>query len=352
MKRRFLECAVLLGIMMSVMFLAQTQEGVSHVLKLPPHPNTGIVSADPNHTDSDHLPCDVGPDWDPDKDPDPRAFSDCGVGPNNSKGHKTSWALHYYGGKLAGNESMYPVNPNNRNDKSQWQCQMRFYLKVDVSVSANSTTCSASVTPSISPLPAVPVDETPTYNGKANVDLLISGVCYHDDVGHHGFGWFNPTCGRCWNFGSPLGIVGGHCEWEYREKKELNIHGPDGEGAWIGVDVLSSSDSYTRSLTAGVDYEVTEGLNLNVNYSESKTSEVSGHKGIIYGIDVSIGGVEFFDIIRKGNAVIEKQTKTATASGRVQDASAQEIKAEYDGVDLHRCPPYDCRSGKCPPRMP
>ena len=30
MKRRFVECAVLLGIVMSVMFLAQTQDGLGH----------------------------------------------------------------------------------------------------------------------------------------------------------------------------------------------------------------------------------------------------------------------------------------------------------------------------------
>ena len=30
MKRRFVECAVLLGIVMSVMFLAKTQDGIGH----------------------------------------------------------------------------------------------------------------------------------------------------------------------------------------------------------------------------------------------------------------------------------------------------------------------------------
>ena len=345
MKRRFVECAVLLGIVMSVMFLTRTQEGIGHVVYLPPHPDTGIVSPDTNHGDSNHPPCGVDEDWE-EGDLDPREFSDCGLG--NSKGHKTSWALHAYGGKLAGNEDMHP--------DGEWQCQMTFYLKVDVTVSVNNTTASASVMPSISTMPAVPVDETPTYDGNAKVALLISGVCYHTDVGHHGFGWWNPTCGRCVAAGSIAGLIGGHCELDYRKKKELNVHGPDGQGTWIGVDVRPSNESHSKSLTAGIDFKASENLSLNLSYSTSTTSEISDHVGLIYGIDVEIGGSEsIFWNSHLGNAVIEKQSKTATASGRIEGASAYGITAEYDGVDNHDCPGNyygGCRAGKCPPLMP
>ena len=341
MKRKIVECAVLLGVIMSVVFLAQTQEGVSHELLLPPHPDTGVVAPDPNHNDSKHPPCGVDEDWDPDNDPDPREFSDCGLGTGNSKGSKTSWALHYYGGKLSGTENMHP--------DGSWQCQMRYRLKVDVSVSADCTHCSASVTPSISPLPAVPVNEEPTFDGGAKVHLLISGVCFHDDAVHHFLGQWNPFCNRCW-WGANL-FTGAHCEWESRSKKELKIYGDDEEGVWIGIDVRPRTVSHTRSLSAGADFKATDNLNINVGYSTSTTSEDSGHVGLIYGIDVSIGGWELYNP-RKGNAVIEKQDKSADVStAYVEGASAQGIKAEYDGVDLHKCPPYDCPSGKCPPRM-
>ncbi len=47
MKRRFFECAILLGVVMSVMFLAQTPDGIGHNRE---DPNTGAPHKPPGHT--------------------------------------------------------------------------------------------------------------------------------------------------------------------------------------------------------------------------------------------------------------------------------------------------------------
>ncbi len=351
MKRQFVECAVLLGIVMSVMFLAQTQDVVSHTDYEKNEDGTlkrdalGRPIVDVTHNDRSHPSCDC-PEDDVDCKPDPRDFSDCGVGQNNSKGYKTSWALHAYGGKLSGTEAM----------RQGMQCQMRYFLRVDASVSAGNTSCSATVFPSIFPMPTVPVtgEEPPTFSGKAKVDLVISGTCYHKWHGHHGFFLGALLCNRC-----AAGHNGGHCELDYEKGGELHIKGPDDEGAWIGIDVLPSTESHTRSLTAGVDYSLSAGISASIDYSTSKTTEISGHAGLVYGIGqeitVNATQLETYHRVFYGNPVPAKMTKTATVStGKIEDVSLEGITATYDGTDSHRCPGGHASGecGQCPPRMP
>ena len=168
MKRRFFECAILLGVVMSVMFLAQTPDGIGHNRE---DPNTGAPHKPPGHThnpaakvDSKGKPVSTGG-----QDPRGKHYSgNDGIGTENA----SAWGIRYYPG-------LYNHSANGPNSDTQ-----NVY---SVSVTANASTgerhARVTVTPGVDQIEYLDLtqypDERATWQGVATGTVTFSPVNYH-----------------------------------------------------------------------------------------------------------------------------------------------------------------------------
>ena len=310
MKRRFVECAVLLGIVMSVMLLAQTQDVIGHD-KAPGH--TGSHTHDPSiRVDWNGYPAQSGGE-------DPRGnLYVGGSGWLWSQGCASSWGMRYYGGN-------YTTNVNDRSKEKQ----NVYSLRIDTAASANGYTCSGSVSPSISGLDFYP-ESTGNWQGVGSISLSFDCISYH--IPRYTWGW-----GRRYS----------HCEEIEVEESACD---PDPYTHVISVHVNTANIVVKRStsLTIGVSGTFVNASGNITNGSEVTFNDVLYARG--FGIEAALGhehnsvaidylrwGAEFDGI---GNPAIEKQTKYASAIGHLSDYEVEtpQAIAMYSGSDTHECP--------------
>ncbi len=158
MKRRFVECAVLLGIVMSVMFLAQTKEVIGHDEanhKPPGHNHNPSVRVD----SVTGAPVTTGG-----VDPRDKHFSGtCG---NTADGAQSAWGFRYGGGTFATSPSGPDCDTQN-----VWS------LRVDVEASTGEKHARVEVTPSIYLTHFH--KEKDGWQGAATGTVTFSEVNYH-----------------------------------------------------------------------------------------------------------------------------------------------------------------------------
>ena len=292
MKRRFVECAVLLGIVMSVMFLAQTQNGISH--ELPHTPHSHPLPACRGYTIGE-MKGDSG---------------QCGLGTGGEGMSAWSWRSYSYGGRLSGTQL----------------CYLTFALKVYGSASAGRESCSASIVPSISEglsaLKIIKDGTLPSFQGRGDIRLSISGVCYHRWTWHHGGptnAVYNSQCPRC-----PF-----HCIEDYESGRSKAIY-----NAEIAIDILAKSDSESQQKSFKIT--LTGGnVGAETGYTTSNTETTHDYKTQAYQIDLELGDgkgwtdiIDLSNITIYGNDVIEKQSKTAQSRG-VMENGCVKFLAKY-----------------------
>lgn len=164
MKRRFFECALLLGIVMSVMFLAQTPDGIGHneidpeteeAHEPPGHTHDPSTNVDPNTGE----PVTTGGE-------DPRGNHYSGICGNTEDGYQHAWGFRYGGGTY----STSTTGPDN-------DTQNVWYIRVDAVASTGSRDASITVTPSIYLTHFHKKEDS--WQGSAEGSASFSGVCYH-----------------------------------------------------------------------------------------------------------------------------------------------------------------------------
>ncbi|RKU17163.1 hypothetical protein C6501_04480 [Candidatus Poribacteria bacterium] len=162
MKRRFFECALLLGIVMSVMFLAQTPDGIGH------DASEGHKDESHTHNPSTNVDPETG-------EPvtsggcDPRGNHYSGKNGNIWNGYQHAWGFRYG----VGTYSTSPRGPD-------YDTENVWYLRVDAVASTGSMEASVSVTPSIY-LEHFDKKEA-SWQGSARGRVKFSNVCFHWDV--------------------------------------------------------------------------------------------------------------------------------------------------------------------------
>lgn len=167
MKRKFFECALLLGVVMSVMFLAQTQDGIGHNEI---DPKTEEPHEPPGHTHRPSIRVDTvtgDPVMQGGVDPRGKHFSGtCG---NTEDGYQTAWGFKYGGGKY----STSPSGPD-------CDTQNVWYVRVNVETSTGQLHASITAEPEIY-LEHFHKDEG-FWQGTGGGTVKFSGVCFHRGI--------------------------------------------------------------------------------------------------------------------------------------------------------------------------
>ncbi len=228
MKRRFFECALLLGIVMSVMFLAQTPDGIGHDKSNeengPPHKPPGHTHNSSTNVDSDGNPVTSGG-----CDPRGNHYSgDCGIGSE----HATAWGFRYYAGK-------YSPSPGDEDNATQ----NVFAVRVDAEASTGSNHARVTVTPGIDQLRQFP-DTSGNWQGSAEGSVSFSGVCFHERVILAPFWCFEHNqAGDSWSDTGFIDLEVKNSKISKGEKKEYGA-GFESNGAKL---TANSEHSYTTS---------------------------------------------------------------------------------------------------------
>ena len=172
MKRKFFECAILLGIVMSVMFLAQTPDGIGHDDPYDPNDENSPPPHKPvGHTHRPSIRVDAGtgnPVSTGGVDPRKQHFSGrCG---ETGDRVQSAWGFRYGGGTFA------PSPTGNPDDDTQnvWS------LHVNVEASTEINSARVVVTPGIYLTHFH--RNTGSWQGTGSGTVKFSGVCYHSRV--------------------------------------------------------------------------------------------------------------------------------------------------------------------------
>ncbi len=284
MKRRFVECAILLGVVMSVMFLAQTQDGLGHSKNM--HDPVFDVDSTGNEVEKGNG-----------NDPRGRRFMNTD---GSVVGTVTGEGWYYRGGLLNGATEAQTNDPNHPGHPGDTTDQMIYVLKCNARGYVGSWYCEAKIEPSISYVYALP-QRAVTFQGWGKISLKFSNVCYHKVKGP----FWNRSCeekereGTLWKTGQAISIK--VTLNEYAEKRTGSF------GGNVGVDYASISAGYTHG-------------------SEEKYSDLYARG---FGIKASLLG---------SDSVVLKQDKSADASGYVENARTGDLGAVRNGVDDHECP--------------
>ena len=296
MKRKFLECAVLLGVVMSVVFLAQTQDGLGHSKN----------SHDPAfHVDSAGIS--TGYDRNHD-DPRELSFQDSGTcGP----GHNWGEGWYYKGGELNGVSMAATNDPDHRDHPVDTTMQQVYTLRVRAWCMAGDFYCKAGLKPSLDDVDALPLEDA-EFQGSGTIELEFSSVNYHRIRG--GF-WYR-KCVEYTREGTSWGPVKRSIWIKIKKKEKISKN-------TTSIDVLPIGDhgQVSASYTHG--------------YEEKKNdlhARGFGFAASIYG-DLLPGFV-----ISEEDPVVYKQDKSSYAAGYIEKADSGEVCALYMGVDDHTCP--------------
>jgi len=279
MKRRFFECALLLGIVMSVMFLAQTPDGIGHSANM--HDPQFDVDSSGNEVAQGEG-----------DDPRGRSFW-------NSDGSVIGYAWgegwQYEGGLINGATEDQTNDPNNPGHPSDDKDQMIYVLQVRADCYAGGYSCRSEIKPSLSYVRALPPRRN-TFGGWGSISLEFSHVCYHEVV-------------RDGLFASP------RCEEREREKTAWS------GGQSIFIDVTLNEYAEKRSGSFGLSLK-----GVTASYTHEYQEKYSDLRARGFGIKAKLTGDPF-------DEVIWKQDKYAGASGYVEGASTGGIGAARPGVD-------------------
>lgn len=170
MKRKVFECTILLGIVMSVMFLSQTPDGIGHN-RIDPETEKPHKPVGHNHKPSIWVDAVTGKPVDTedvgtDKGIDPREEHFSGTNGNTEDGYQTAWGFRYSGGTYS------ELSPPDCDTENVW------YVRVNVEASTGKRHASLTVTPEIY-LTHFNKDSG-GWQGSGSGTVTFSGVCYHE----------------------------------------------------------------------------------------------------------------------------------------------------------------------------
>ena len=297
MKRRFVECAVLLGIVMSVMLLAQTQDVIGHDKAAGHKDDSHTHQSSANVHPVTGLPVTTGGE-----DPRNNHYSgDCRNGGEPAQGD-SAWGFRYYGGK-------YSPSPGDEDNATQ----NVYAVRVDVYASTSAGKASVTVTPGIDQLRQFPGTEG-NWQGVAEGAVSFSGVCYHVPR---------------YVFGSYL-----ECIPVYREGDSWS------ESGFIDLDIKNTEIKEGKKRALGSGFE-SNGANLTAHSEHSYETEYVELHARGYRFKLELKG-DWVDWLFGWNSA-PKQAKDASGNGHLQSRNilSNTAIAKYRWDDDHECPGDD-----------
>ncbi len=299
MKRRFVECAILLGIVMSVMLFAQTQDGLGH---------SACMHLPVFYVDS--AGCNIG-DGSGD---DPRGldfqtmggyeFQTMG-GYEYSHSHiSTGHGWYYQGGLLNLADQEATNNPSSINHPGDTTKQKIYKMDVITVCLTNVSTASASITPSLSYADALPQKDD-NIQGTGTIELSFSGVCYHE-----------------------IRSNGKNRRWCVENTRGSTLWGPKTEVIWVKIRILEHASKREGSFGGGLGGAYGS---ISSGYSHSDQVTEKNIHARSFGINAKLRGQHF-------DNVIEKQDKFSYAYGSLESANSGDVCSTYLGIDDHQCP--------------
>ncbi len=308
MKRRFAECAVLLGIIMSVMLLAQTQDGLGHSKNM--------------HDPLFYLGSDGKSIGDDESGADPRGLDFSVTNGttclSNGCNHAHTWGegWYYRGGLLNGANEDQTNDPTNIGHPTDDIVQQIYTLKVRADCYAYLNSCSATVSPSLDNVDALPKRDQ-DFQGNGTISLELSTVDYHEVRG-----FWRAYC--------------------VERRKEGPKWGPKSE--IIAIKVRMTNYATTRSGNWGGNISIGRG-NISAGYSHSYKQEHNNLHGRGFGICVGLNTYTVPGYMgSEPDPITWKQDKYVWVEGNVQSAHSGQLGTVYPGFDNHKCPGLDSGS--------
>ncbi len=284
MKRKFFECAILLGIVMSVMFLAQTQDGIGHSANM----HDPVI-----HVDGSGNEVAFGQG----NDPRGRSFWKCSNGANIGNMWSEGW--QYEGGLLNGATEDQTNDPTNSGHPRDDKDQSIYVLQIRLDCNAYSNGCRSEIKPSIKYVDVLPRRDQ-TFQGWGSVELIFSGLCYQEErLG---------SDGRYYKHDVTIEET----RWE------------KGEAIFLKVTLNEYADKRTGSWGAGL----TQGpFSLSTSFSHEFEEKYNDLHARGFGLKAKLSYSRFDKI-----AFI--RDKYAGASGYLEGASGGDIGAGLPGDDI------------------
>ncbi len=284
MKVKLIHMAMLLFFVMSVMFLAQTQDGIGHSANM----------HDPVfHVDGSGNEVAFGQG----NDPRGRSFWKCSDG--SYIGYMWSEGWQYEGGLLNGATEDQTNDPNNTGHPRDDKDQSIYALQIRLDCNAYFNVCQSEIKPSIKYVDVLP-PRRHTFQGWGSVELIFSGLCYSEEC---------------------LGSDGNYHEREI-EIEETNW--AEGQAILAKVTLNEYADKRTGSWGAGL----TQGpLAVSASYSHGYEEKHNDLHARGFGIKAKLSYSRFDKI-----AFI--RDKYAGASGYLEGASGGDIGAGRPGDDI------------------
>ncbi len=168
MKVKLIHMAMLMFFVMSVVFLAQVQEGIGHSKPYDPNvENSPPPHKPPGHTHKPSIKVDSNGNPVTSGGCDPRGNLYSGTCGNAREGYLTAWGIRYWGGK-------YSPSPGDEDNATQ----NVYAVRIDIEASTGSRHARVKVTPGIDQLRQYPYT-TGNWQGAASGLVKFSGVCFH-----------------------------------------------------------------------------------------------------------------------------------------------------------------------------
>ena len=284
MKRKFFECAILLGIVMSVMFLAQTQDGIGH----------SANDHDPVfHVDGSGNEVAFG------QGNDPRGRSFWKSSDGSYIGYVWSEGWQYEGGLLNGSTEDQTNDPTNTGHPGDDTDHAIYALQIRADCNAFLNMCVSEIKPSIKYVDVLP-PRRHTFQGWGSVELIFSGLCYSEKL---------------------LGSDGRYYEKEHTIEE---TRWEEGQAILVKVTLNEYADKRTSSWGAGL----TQGpLTLSTSYSHGYEEKHNDLHARGFGIKAQLSYSKF-------DKISFMRDKYAGASGYLEGASAGDIGAGRPGSDI------------------
>ena len=299
MKVKLIHMAMLLFFVMSVMFLAQTQDGIGHDDPYDPDKeNSPPPHKPPGHTHYPSIyvhhitgkPLDSG-------NCDPRGKHFSGTCGNLGDRDHSAWGFRYGGGTYADS----PLGPD-------CDTQNVWYVRVNVEASTGKRHASVTVTPEIY-LTHYDEDEG-SWQGSASGTVTFSGVCYHEP-------FFYYWCSEVNREGDA---------WPDTEEPETG---------YLDLKVQKAKITKGDKKTFGAGFESNGAKLTAVSENTYETSYDDLHaRGYCFKLKLNTG---FFSV---SSAIAELQDKSAEGNGQLmlKQIESDTARAEYKWTKWKNCP--------------
>jgi len=300
MTAKLVQLITLFALALSVVYMAQVPNSFGHDPSN--HPPEFYVDEGGNYAGVQRT----------DSNYDPRDDNDYKDSFGNGSESASSWALRYYAsGEINGGH-----NEDNHDENND--AEMVYGARVDLSASAGNSSCSGSVTPSLTDDMGL-TSKNPGWSGHGKVVLNIED----NPEAHYMISAVTIPTG-----GPILEIPVYRCV-------PVNVEGTSYDSGWKNIEIQVSDATIQDKKSGGISGEVSYGpAKVSGSYTQGTDITRKEVHAYAYGVEFSLG-FRWWQTIK--SSVASQLDKTATASGNLGPSIAPDsISATFEGE--HDCP--------------